>query len=105
MNTTSTHRFRAAFLGALSFTLGGAAALGNRLLDEPHWLAGAVGSGLVLGVALVVDAVRMGRAVEALGTTLKTEVEALHDRLDGIETRLSTRTTNAGSEKAPLPRP
>lgn len=86
-----SHRFRAAALGALSFALGGVAAVGNKLLDSPHWAAGAVGSGVVLAVVLVVDAVRIGRQVGKLGRDLRADLEGLHARLDGIETKLAGR--------------
>jgi len=88
-------RLRAAALSALSASLGAVAYGGCRLLDHPSSVAAVAGGSLILGVALVVDALRVVRGaaqpmqdVRADVQRLRTHVEELHARLDVIEAAL-----------------
>lgn len=96
-------RARAIVLAALSASLGGVAAAGCKIADSRTSLVGVISSGAVLGVALILDALRptardpVAVAVEQLGQQLRTEMEALHDRVDAIEVKLVGRPSGEGS--------
>lgn len=95
-------KLRVLVISVMSAGMGGVAAAGCRLLDSRSSVAAIVGGGAVLSVALVLDAVRFARNASALIADMQAvrkDVESLHVRLDGIETRMprSSSATRTGS--------